>query len=282
MSTFFEMLLKTRIGQEARSSIGRLWDEPTRSLGNRHSSEDRGDFIIPNRVIQTWENKVFGKRHWSSLQSLRARNPDINFVLMDAEERDSFMKSFADPEIREVYFRSLFPTMRADIFRYAYVWTHGGYYLDISMTWNLPISKLHGPQDRGFIGFEGNQALFLPKSPAFQRLATPHNLACIWGFGFTPQHNIPFLALSYIKENWRNFVDVTIDVPKSGIISLTGPVAFTNAIWSHLEQNSDSSLNQQPDDFHRQGSVHRGAGYRHLQFPSYAHVRNQKLLTKPA
>ena len=277
MAGILEIVLRTRVGQFLRGSLGRLWDEPTRVLGDRQAAIHRDSFAIPNRLVQTWESNSFGRRHWESIERFRDLNPDIDFTLLNASERNAFMSSFGDDEIRDIYFRSKFAPMRVDIFRYAYIWTYGGYYLDISMQWTKPLSELHNKSDTGFIGFEGNRALFVPSAAAFGRLRAPLNLACIWGFGFIPQHEIPRLALEHIKSNWRKYETLVVDVPKAAIISLTGPVAFTCAVWGYLDSIQDDTLSQTPNDFGFTGLVHKGAGYRHLQVPSYAKVRDSGL-----
>lgn len=259
-----------------------IWDYPLTSLTPREIITPKLDRSetgakIPKLVTQTWELNEFGRRHGVGLKALRQLNPGFEFRLLVREDRDEFVFQTASKALRELYFASKFEPMKVDIFRYLYVNHHGGYYLDISKAWTTPINELASSSSEGLIAFERNRAIFLPPSGAFGKLRQPLNLVCMWGFGFTPNHPILNYTLDYILESAPSFRGLVLDVPKNGIVSLTGPVAFTHGVWRYLSDYSGENLSQWPNDYEGNSWTIPGAGFRHIQRQSYASARNASL-----
>jgi mannosyltransferase OCH1-like enzyme len=233
---------------------------------------------IPSRVIQTWEVNSFGRRHRQSLLKFRALNPDFEFKLFTRADRDQFMTEFSNREIAATYFSSRFKPLQVDLFRYSYLYVHGGFYFDISMAVDKPLASFMTPEATAVLTLEKNNSVFAPPSNAFSQIPEPLKLFAIWGFGFTPGHRILEIALSRIQSQTISFMGKTFENPKDAIISFTGPALFTSAVWEYLNQKNDPNVVKLVNDFMGHGSRVQGAGYRHLDFPSYAQARNQSLL----
>ena len=272
-----DRVLRTASGQFLRRTFGLAFDLPTGGIPLRSDPKEPIQQLIPPHVIQTWEINEFGRRHRRSLLNLRARNPNLEFELLDRTSRDGFMKALGDSEISRLYFDSKFSTMRADIFRYAYLFENGGYYCDISMNHNGKITEQHSPEASAVIAFEGNSALRMAPKDVVDRLEYPANLMAIWHFGFTPRHPILKILLEQIKVESEVFRRKTFSIPKLAIIALTGPAAFTRAVWTYLDEVHDTSVEFAGLDFNQCGEAHKGAGFRHIQYPSYANARNEGL-----
>lgn len=232
---------------------------------------------IPNNVVQTWEINEFGRRHKKSLEEFRSRNPELNFILLTKDERDEFMEKFADSKISSLYFKSRFKPMQVDLFRYSYIFQNGGFYFDISMAVSKPIAEFLKADTTGIISHEKNNSVFSPPPAAFPRLKSPLKLFGIWGFGFTSGHPILRMVLEDIAERSESYSGHKFESPKAGIIALTGPAAFTSAIWKFFEKTSDETILQLENDFRGFGYRVSGAGFRHLQHPSYANEKNKSL-----
>ncbi len=265
-------------GQKIRWKAAKFIDEPLVRIPNFREGLHRSQSAIPCHVMQTWETHYFSKRHGKSIEQLRMRNPDLDFRLISGPERDEYMRKRDDYDLTNLYFASNFRTMQSDIFRYAYIYDHGGYYLDVSMNVSRRLSSLHLAQSTGLISFEKTNSLFSPPSKAFGQLKEPGKLVCVWAFAFAPKHEVMRLTIDYIKERSPDFMKRVFASPKAAIISLTGPVALTNGLWSYFEQTSDDSITQWSSDYEESGSPHPGAGYRHLQFPTYANARPSAIL----
>lgn len=257
--------------------MGRSFDFPVAGIPVFSPGSEDVDQTIPPRVVQTWEVNRFGRRHKKGLLGFRARNPNLSFELLDRVARDTFMENFSDPKISQIYFDSKFGTMRSDIFRYAYLLSKGGYYCDISMNLSGRITAQHSRTASAVISFEDNPALRLAPKQVADRLEYPCNLMAIWLLGFTPEHPILQKVLDQIKDEIDDYRGKVFHVPKSAILALTGPAAFTRAVWSYLRAHSDLSVEFAGIDFNRLGHAHPGAGYRHLQFPSYSKATEEGL-----
>ena len=276
-----DSVLRTASGQFLRRTLGLAFDFPSRPIPKQSGPVEPVRQLIPPRVTQTWEVNEFGRRHRRSLLDFRARNPNLGFELLDRASRDDFIETLGDCEISRLYFDSRFATMRADIFRYAYLFENGGYYCDISMNHKGKITEQHSPRASAVIAFERNSALRMAPKAAADLLEYPSHLMAIWLLGFTPRHPILKILLDQIKVESEEFRGKTFSVPKSAIIALTGPAAFTRAVWTYLDEVQDISVEFAGLDFNQCGEVHRGAGFRHIQYPSYASARDEGLFNSP-
>ena len=95
-----------------------------------------------------------------------------------------------------------------------------------------------------------------------------------WLHSKTPNLKI---LLEQIKVESEDFRGKTFSIPKLAIIALTGPAAFTRAVWTYLDEVQDTSVEFAGLDFNQCGEAHKGAGFRHIQYPSYASARNEGL-----
>lgn len=135
---------------------------PLQEISDRQVAE-KPSTTIPNDVYQTWETRTVRRTHAAEIQKFRELNPEMNFYLFDREDRDRYMcENWAKHEILEIYQRSRFKPMQADIFRYAILFQRGGYYFDINKACARPLLSLHGHDATAFITNEPRPPLFLP------------------------------------------------------------------------------------------------------------------------
>ena len=237
------------------------------------------DWAIPAVSYQTWVDNQFGQTHFREISNFRALNSDLAWVLFDDEKMNSYMqKSWSDSEIYEVYLRSKFGPMRADIFRYCLLYDRGGYYFDIGKGCNRPIRSFHGRSSTALISFENNICITPPTLKNHNLLNFPTSLIIQWGFGFSPQH--PFLkeAIRLIEQNWIHFKDHSYPNPKDAILSLTGPGLFTQAVRNSVTQELSNSLTQCGVDFQGHGvSSLPGSYVRYFTKEHYTESKNSSL-----
>lgn len=255
-----------------------LFHLPYRSIGDQTGSGSRLQTITPT-VIQTWEENRFGRRHRSSIEAFRKRNPDLSFLLYDSSMRDAYMNKFwFNHKILDLYQRSAFGPMRADIFRYCIVYDLGGYYFDISKGISAKITDLHSATAREFLSFEKNSVPASWTHNSKLDLIRPNNLLIQWGFGFEPKHEILRILIQQICSESEKFEKKYFSNPKAAILELTGPIAFTRAVWKYMGE-FDGRLCTLDLDFNGLGIyAMKGAGARHLKFPSYAQATNMMIL----
>jgi mannosyltransferase OCH1-like enzyme len=71
----------------------RYWKElPLRPLGDRPATTTPLASKIPPTVIQTWEDRLFGKNHLKEMAKFRDLNPELSFELWDRDQRESYLR----------------------------------------------------------------------------------------------------------------------------------------------------------------------------------------------
>jgi mannosyltransferase OCH1-like enzyme len=63
--------------------------------------------------------------------AIRAAAPDFEYVLMDNNERRAFIAAHFTPAVTAAYDALIPGAFRADLWRYCYLYVHGGIYIDI-------------------------------------------------------------------------------------------------------------------------------------------------------
>jgi mannosyltransferase OCH1-like enzyme len=244
------------------------------------------DSAIPPIVIQTWETKKIRLAHFVSVRKFRWMNRDLGFKLISAEERDSYMESsWGHRKILEIYKSAQYGAMKADIFRYCFIYEHGGYYFDISKGLKVKLTELIREDCSGVISFEANSVDYRHSRDKFkltanQHLMHPDNLVIQWGFGFAPQHKLLGMLIDNIEKDFPLHKGVIVKEPRIAIHEFTGPVQFTKAIWQFMshEQFEPKQLCQLGIDFYGEGIYSMlGSGWRHQAFPSYWTARNSSI-----
>lgn len=151
----------------------RYWDElPLRELDDRPAITQAPAGMIPPVVIQTWEDRLFGKTHLREMAAFRALNPELSFELWDRDQRLTYMREkWGDHAIFPLYQKSLFGPMKTDIFRYCLMADRGGFYFDISKGCTVPLHTLYSPETEALITFEPTSALS-PANPPSRRISS--------------------------------------------------------------------------------------------------------------
>jgi hypothetical protein len=126
----------------------RYWQElPLRELADRPATAVATPSRIPPIVIQTWEDRLFGKSHLREMARFRDLNPELTFELWDRPRREAYLRTqWGEHPIFEIYQKSLFGPMKADIFRYCLMADRGGFYFDISKGCAAPLRTFYGPE----------------------------------------------------------------------------------------------------------------------------------------
>jgi mannosyltransferase OCH1-like enzyme len=254
----------------------RVREFPLVEIGNRPSSQNSPNSLIPAVCYQTWTNKKFGKTHARELMKFRELNNDISFLLLDDSEVNEYMRSrWGKHQIYGIYTSSLFGPMKADIFRYCIIFDCGGYYFDISKSITVPISSLHSKDAAGFVSYEANSEMILPDMDAIKGIDNPHNAIIQWGFGFEKSHPFLKLLIENICNYYEVFKDVVFENPKSGILALTGPGMFTKTFREAVALEHMENVKQLGIDFNGFGiSSLPGSHVRQLTTPHYTQYKN--------
>lgn len=226
---------------------------------------------IPNILYQTAESRLLDVRHLAEVDRFRDLNPDLGFVFFDAAERDRYMEeSWGDRPIYEIYQRSEFKQMKADIFRYCVLYERGGYYLDINKACMVQLSSFHDDEDHALIAFEANDCNIPPPLEAIDRLDFPEKYVVQWSFGFAPRHPLLNSVIASI-ENYAPFFSGRIfSNPKLGVLMFTATGMFTKAVRQYVTDNPSDGIAQAGIDFNN-SLIFRLRGSRNTVPPTIGH-----------
>lgn len=89
----------------------------------------RSHEFVPRRILQFWDQKAIPPDVQNCMTSWRSI-PNFEYVLFDEEQAREFMRAEYDVRHVNAYDLCNHPAMKADLFRLAYLYRHGGVYID--------------------------------------------------------------------------------------------------------------------------------------------------------
>jgi mannosyltransferase OCH1-like enzyme len=156
---------------------------------------------IPKIIMQTNEENEVPIRMQKAMKTILEQNPEYEYIYFDEKSRKQFLKEYFDLSVLNAYETLIPGAYKADLFRYCFLYEHGGVYLDSGMVSFKALRHLINENDE-FIAPEDNGTGWIynaficsiPKNPIFSA------------------------AISKIIENVRtkNYTDSTLKI--------TGPV----------------------------------------------------------
>ena len=207
-----------------RAELARMAEvEFDRCIQNHNSSASLSP--IPKRVMQTWEHKQLNPEFQAIVDTWKTHNPRHEFVLMDAAEREQFIRAHFERAVITAYQRIVPGAYKSDLFRYCYLWVNGGVYADIDTRcmgslddFLTPGAKLVVPIDLNLSANEGT-----------------HNLAC--GFiAAVPRHPALMRCIQAIVRNVQ-----TGTVPGSKL-DFSGPGILGRAVNDYMNRDETASF----------------------------------------
>ena len=191
---------------------------------------------IPRIVYSTIGRKSVRKGHFQAIESFRANNPEYKFVILDDNEAHDYLSSkFQGERILEIFERSEFGPMRADILRVALMLHEGGVYIDISKRLTIPLRETIPPTAKFVFAHEQNDI------PAYFKIETDKDLLnndrkliVQWCMMSSPNNSIFETMINNIERDSKNFEGIVFENPKQAILELTATYQYTQTIWQHL------------------------------------------------
>lgn len=250
-----------------------------RVIRNSRRRQSRGN-NIPSVLYQTGESKRITAPHFRRLKTFRNLNGDLDHLFFDANARLSYMEAYwTDRKILDVYKNSLFGQLQADIFRYCIVFDRGGYYCDLNKSLRAPFTSFHPAKAVGLISFETNLATTQPSNRLPGGILHPRHQILQWSFGFEPQHPILAEIIEDIEKAHSNYAGRVFSSPKAAILSLSGPQAFTRAVWKVARGSGLANITQVDFDFGLEPGTLRIAGSVEPGPLHYSTVANKPILS---
>jgi mannosyltransferase OCH1-like enzyme len=200
---------------------------------------------IPNVIYQTFPTKRLPQALAENVEYIKELNPDFEHVLFDDEDIVRFIRDEYGTDVLAYYERinPHYGAARADLFRYLLIYKKGGVYLDIKSRMSQPLNRIIGSADRFLLAKWGDYNLVLH-----------HELANIPRGEFQNWHVIGVKGHPFLKavidsvlmkiDKYRPWIH---GVGKNAVIRVTGPVAYTLAIYPLLDRYPHRAVDRQSD-----------------------------------
>lgn len=144
--------------------------------------------MIPNILWQTWKTKELPESVKKQSDSWKHSNPQLEFKFMDNAECSSFILEHFGEQIHKLYNSLPQPIMRADFWRLAVIYIHGGYYSDLDIVVKKNIESFINPNI---------DAVFMREI----------NNISNYFFGATPKHPVIKSAIDKMVEEMKRITD---------------------------------------------------------------------------
>ncbi|QDZ21398.1 glycosyltransferase [Chloropicon primus] len=198
------------------STGGKRWGAWCEAPNALHPSSAARPPRIPKLIHQTW--KSHAEPTWSKASSWISLNPDWQYRLWDDDEAAELVRTNF-PRVWGVWDR-LRPVERADVFRYAVVYVHGGVYADLDVECIRPIDTWPGiSSSDGLVGIEG----IMQDEEEMRRVKfVALTQYCQWTFAFAQGHPVLRRALDTVVQR--------VEDGEQDTLKKTGPGAFSTAL----------------------------------------------------
>jgi mannosyltransferase OCH1-like enzyme len=196
---------------------------------------------IPKIIHQTVPDKnKLDDLFSNNIAKLQSINRHWHHRLYDDSDCRSFIANCCGSEMLKCYDRinPAYGPARADLFRYLLLYEHGGVYLDIKSTVDSALDDVLRPDDVYLLSQWRNR-----RGQAYEgwglhqpSIDSVKNEYQQWHIVASAKH--PFLeaVIAKVQRNIDKYNPFRDGVGKSGVIKLTGPVAYTSAIRPILER----------------------------------------------
>jgi mannosyltransferase OCH1-like enzyme len=200
------------------------------------ANQDTAPPRIPKTIYQCVARKASLPDHYAhNIERIKALNPDHRFTLFD----DADILDFIQLEFGTAYvdrFLSIsegYGAVKADFFRYLLIYRHGGIYLDIKSTVDVPFDRSLRNDDQFILSQWDNADPTKPfyKWGEFRELNhIPGGEYQQWHVIAAPEH--PFLSavIALMLERIDTYTPWTTGFGHMGVMRTTGPVMYSQAI----------------------------------------------------
>ena len=195
---------------------------------------------IPKILHQTFYTKELPAELQNNVTRLINLNPEWSYKIYDDSDIIEFIKSHYEPSVLKGFLSidKKYGAARADLFRYLLMYKVGGVYLDIKASMDRSLSEVLN-LDESFVLAQWTD------TGQFKQWGTHYDLSHVPGGEFQQWHIVakpghPFLkaVIESVLANISKYNPSLHGTGKTGVIKVTGPVAYTAAIAPLLGLNA--------------------------------------------
>jgi len=176
---------------------------------------------IPRHIVQFWNDAEPPPEITELMASWKQTNPDFDYVRLDDEAAQGFLKAHGMHHVLSAYRRAREPAQQADLIRLAYLAVKGGVYADADDRCIVPVGAFV-PPDANFVAYQEDYGTL------------GNNFLAV-----APEHPVIRLALQLAAE--------ALNRGDNDLLWLsTGPGVLSRA-FAHLISDSQSGLSERFD-----------------------------------
>ena len=160
-----------------------------------------------------------------NLQQLQAQNPGWEQFIMDDRRQAEFIQTWGSPRLQAAYQRlnPAYGPARADLFRYFALYVMGGVYFDQKSGLQGALDVLLQPDDAYLVGDGGDTV-----HPELAHTVGGEYIQ--WFLAAAPRHPLLGAVLHQVLQRIEQYAPLREGVGKMGVLRVTGPIAYTQAL----------------------------------------------------
>ena len=165
-------------------------------------------------------------------------NPDWSYKIYDDNDIENYIKLHY-PELVAIYYKinPIYGAARADFFRYLLIYNEGGVYLDIKSSITKPLDEIIKNDDVYLLSHWKNEAGEKHENAGLHhRIDNPYGEFQQWHIVAAKGH--PFLkaVINNVCHNIQTYNPFFNATGTWGVLTVTGPIAYTLAITPYLNE----------------------------------------------
>ena len=229
---------------------------------------------IPKKIFQTAKSfEGLSKDFKDNIARLKSLNPDWNYKFYDdAEMKDYIRQNLSADDWSELeQVNPKYGVVYADLFRYILIYNEGGVYLDVKSTAKRPLTEVLNPEFSFVISQWPNKLGQRFKTAGLhpELVRVPGGEFQQWNIIAEAKH--PFLkaALEQAIYNIRTYTPKTFGVDSLGVLRLSGPIAYTKAIYPLLDHCPHNIVNLDEIGIHYSIYEDEEINHKHEKMPGH-------------
>ena len=193
---------------------------------------------IPKLIHQVYFSKTdFPAEIRQNIDNLKNANPGWEYMLYDDAHMESYIQQYY-PNLLSTYKRinPIYGAARADFFRYLLMYREGGVYLDIKSSLEKPLDQIIQKDDKFLLSHWNNDIGEADENKGKYECLSDIPLGEYQQWHIIAVKGHPFLkaVINAVCHNINQYNPFFHDTGSWGVYAVTGPVAYTLAIFPNL------------------------------------------------
>ncbi len=212
------------------------------------------DTAMPKQVHMTARSRVLEGDVLANFKHIQAQNPDWRLTVYDDADIEAFLGEQFGPHVLGIYraLNTRYGAAREDLFRYLCVFRLGGLYLDLKSTTTMSLDQWIRASDR-FILSQWDNGPDAKYSDWGLHAGVRHISGGEyqqWFVAASPGHPYLRAVCERVLRNIVSYGPVPARFGRQGVLHVTGPIAYSQAIHAIRDQHPHRFL-----DVEREGGL---------------------------